>query len=105
MSSTKEFKAPVTKRKQKEEEDFPRGGASGLTPLEYKEIAHQADSSLFSVGDHYCKVPLSPSHMLLELTPMPILLGTWQDRHSRGWRTSQEEAQAHQEARQQCHQL
>ncbi|GJJ74975.1 rRNA biogenesis protein RRP5 [Entomortierella parvispora] len=48
MSSTKEFKAPVTKRKQKEEEDFPRGGASGLTPLEYKEVAHQADSSLFS---------------------------------------------------------
>ncbi|KAF9215680.1 rRNA biogenesis protein rrp5 [Podila verticillata] len=46
--STKEFKAPVTKRKQKEEEDFPRGGASGLTPLEYKEIAHQADNSLFS---------------------------------------------------------
>lgn len=48
MSATKEFKAPVTKRKQKEEEDFPRGGASGLTPLEYKEIAHQADTSLFS---------------------------------------------------------
>ncbi|KAG0047226.1 rRNA biogenesis protein rrp5 [Gryganskiella cystojenkinii] len=48
MSSTKEFKAPVTKRKQKDEEDFPRGGASGLTPLEYKEVAHQADSSLFS---------------------------------------------------------
>ncbi|KAF9954571.1 rRNA biogenesis protein rrp5 [Mortierella alpina] len=46
--SAKEFKAPVTKRKQKDEEDFPRGGASGLTPLEYKEIAHQADSSLFS---------------------------------------------------------
>ncbi|KAG0275224.1 rRNA biogenesis protein rrp5 [Linnemannia exigua] len=46
--SAKEFKAPVTKRKQKEEEDFPRGGASGLTPLEYKEIAHQADTSLFS---------------------------------------------------------
>ncbi|KAI8601950.1 hypothetical protein EDD21DRAFT_91525 [Dissophora ornata] len=46
--SSKEFKAPVTKRKQKEEEDFPRGGASGLTPLEYKEIAHQADNSLFS---------------------------------------------------------
>ncbi|KAG0199143.1 rRNA biogenesis protein rrp5 [Mortierella sp. GBA30] len=46
--STKEFKAPVTKRKQKEEEDFPRGGASGLTPLEYKEIANQADNSLFS---------------------------------------------------------
>lgn len=50
--STKEFKAPVTKRKQKEEEDFPRGGASGLTPLEYKEIAHQADTSLFSVSPH-----------------------------------------------------
>jgi rRNA biogenesis protein RRP5 len=50
MSATKEFKAPVTKRKQKEEEDFPRGGASGLTPLEYKEIAHQADTSLFSVS-------------------------------------------------------
>jgi len=48
--SAKEFKAPVTKRKQKEEEDFPRGGASGLTPLEYKEIAHQADTSLFSVS-------------------------------------------------------
>ena len=48
--SSKEFKAPVTKRKQKEEEDFPRGGASGLTPLEYKEIAHQADNSLFSVS-------------------------------------------------------
>ncbi|KAG0305918.1 rRNA biogenesis protein rrp5 [Dissophora globulifera] len=46
--SSKEFKAPVTKRKQKEEEDFPRGGASGLTPLEFKEIARQADSSLFS---------------------------------------------------------
>ncbi|KAG0334330.1 rRNA biogenesis protein rrp5 [Podila humilis] len=46
--STKEFKAPVTKRKQKEEEDFPRGGASGLTPLEYKEVAHQADTSLFA---------------------------------------------------------
>ncbi|KAF9919994.1 rRNA biogenesis protein rrp5 [Linnemannia zychae] len=46
--SAKEFKAPVTKRKQKEEEDFPRGGATGLTPLEYKEIAHQADTSLFS---------------------------------------------------------
>ncbi|KAF9991646.1 rRNA biogenesis protein rrp5, partial [Entomortierella chlamydospora] len=45
---SKEFKAPVTKRKQKEEEDFPRGGASGLTPLEYKEVARQADSSLFS---------------------------------------------------------
>ncbi|KAF9346551.1 rRNA biogenesis protein rrp5 [Mortierella sp. AD094] len=45
---SKEFKAPVTKRKQKEEEDFPRGGATGLTPLEYKEIAHQADTSLFS---------------------------------------------------------
>ncbi|KAG0259771.1 rRNA biogenesis protein rrp5 [Mortierella polycephala] len=46
--SSKEFKAPLTKRKQKEEEDFPRGGATGLTPLEYKEIAHQADNSLFS---------------------------------------------------------
>ncbi|KAK3822890.1 MAG: hypothetical protein J3Q66DRAFT_424329 [Benniella sp.] len=46
--SSKEFKAPVTKRKKKEEEDFPRGGASGLTPLEYKDVARQADSSLFS---------------------------------------------------------
>ncbi|KAF9438080.1 rRNA biogenesis protein rrp5 [Entomortierella beljakovae] len=45
---SKEFKAPVTKRKQKEEEDFPRGGGSGLTPLEYKEVANQADRSLFS---------------------------------------------------------
>jgi rRNA biogenesis protein RRP5 len=48
--SSKEFKAPVTKRKKKEEEDFPRGGASGLTPLEYKDVARQADSSLFSVS-------------------------------------------------------
>ncbi|KAF9579822.1 rRNA biogenesis protein rrp5, partial [Lunasporangiospora selenospora] len=48
MASTKEFKAPVTKRKQKEDEDFPRGGATGLTPLEFKEVARQADSSLFS---------------------------------------------------------
>ncbi|KAG0094044.1 rRNA biogenesis protein rrp5 [Podila epicladia] len=54
--STKEFKAPVTKRKQKEEEDFPRGGASGLTPLEYKEIAHQADTSLFSEPGKASKV-------------------------------------------------
>ena len=30
-------------------DDFPRGGASGLTPLEYKEIKLQVDAELFKV--------------------------------------------------------
>jgi len=39
------------KRKQPEvsSDDFPRGGASGLTPLEYKEIKLQVDAELFKV--------------------------------------------------------
>ncbi|KAF9160265.1 rRNA biogenesis protein rrp5 [Actinomortierella ambigua] len=46
-----EFKAPTTKRKQTVEEDFPRGGATGLTPLEFKEVARQAEDSLFADGE------------------------------------------------------
>ncbi|KAG0235897.1 rRNA biogenesis protein rrp5 [Actinomortierella wolfii] len=46
-----EFKAPTTKRKQTVEEDFPRGGATGLTPLEFKEVSRQAEDSLFAEGE------------------------------------------------------
>ncbi|KAF9977457.1 rRNA biogenesis protein rrp5 [Actinomortierella ambigua] len=47
-----EFKAPTTKRKQNVEEDFPRGGATGLTPLEFKEVARQAEDSLFNESEN-----------------------------------------------------
>lgn len=36
---------PVLKRKV-EEEDFPRGGDIGLTPLEYREVVRQAQEDL-----------------------------------------------------------
>ena len=35
-------------------DDFPRGGASGLTPLEYKEIKLQVDAELFKVWFFRC---------------------------------------------------
>jgi len=31
------------------DEDFPRGGGSVLTPLEYREVKQQADAELFKV--------------------------------------------------------
>lgn len=47
-----------------EEFNFPRGGASVLTPLEHKEISHKADQDvLFSVMNlqsYFCDFSIFP---------------------------------------------
>lgn len=57
---TKESAPSVDESKKRKlpiggEEDFPRGGASALTPLEYKEIKHQVDAELFKVRYFGCE--------------------------------------------------
>ena len=51
-----------------QEEDFPRGGASALTPLEVRKIKHEAEEDvLFGVKVIFCYVPLVWKYNFMDL--------------------------------------